>query len=292
MYNAAEYIQECIESVQNQTLNPYEIIVVDDGSTDMGRQIVEQFPSVKLISQPNSGVTAARRKGVEAAMGEWIYFMDADDTLPPTALELLAAGCSSHVDIVVGTRNKEKELSRDNFIGAILQNEIPLGPVNKLYRRILFDNINVLAIPREIVRGEDMLMLLRLANSTLRKVALVKCTEYNYRSHSGQVTKTFATNSGYESMFYNVLKLSLSETDRNIFLPLLIKTRITALCLIICRQKETLDYRVKQTDWFKELQGDMNRLSYKPTLWENLILHVANSGNIKWLFRLRRLFMR
>lgn len=292
MYNAGEYIQECLDSVQKQTLKPYEIIVVDDGSTDKGGQIVEQIPSVKLIAQANAGVTAARRRGVEAATGEWIYFMDADDTLPPMALEKLVAGCTTFTDMVVGTKDKECELSRAEFAGVVLKSEIWVAPFNKLYRRNLFDNTSVLEIPREIVRGEDMLMLLRLANSSLRKVVLLKCLEYNYRSHSGQVTKTFATNSEYETMFHYFLKQSLSQADQKQYLPLLIQSRINALSLIILRQKETHDYGVKQTAWFHELQEDMKKVSYKPNLWEYLFLHVATSNNINWILHARGLVMR
>ena len=91
LYNKEAYIQRALESVLSQTVAPLEIIVVDDGSTDKGIQVVESFkePLIHLIQQANSGVSAARNKGIEAAKGELIAFLDADDNWRPIFLETI-----------------------------------------------------------------------------------------------------------------------------------------------------------------------------------------------------------
>ena len=79
-YNAERYIQRAIESVLNQTYSPFEVIVIDDGSCDKTRSIVEQFgETVTCIHQENVGECQARNNGIQAANGDYIAFLDADD---------------------------------------------------------------------------------------------------------------------------------------------------------------------------------------------------------------------
>ena len=79
-YNASKFIYNCIESVLCQTFLPHEIIIIDDGSTDNIAEIVSFYPSVILLKQNNKGPSAARNLGMNRASGNWISFLDADDT--------------------------------------------------------------------------------------------------------------------------------------------------------------------------------------------------------------------
>lgn len=96
-YQAEKYLPAALESVLAQTEPPLEVIVVDDGSTDRTAEVVRGFGprGVKLLSQPHCGAAAARNRGVDAATGEWLAFLDADDLWPADRLarqlELLAA---------------------------------------------------------------------------------------------------------------------------------------------------------------------------------------------------------
>jgi len=91
LYNKASFIKRTLDSVLNQTYQPLEIIVVDDGSTDGGGEIVASLanPLVRLIRQDNAGVSAARNRGIQEARGEFIAFLDADDEWRPKYLETI-----------------------------------------------------------------------------------------------------------------------------------------------------------------------------------------------------------
>ena len=81
VFNGERFIKDAIKSVLSQSYRPLEIIVVDDGSTDKTAENIKEFPAVKYIFQDNQGVSATRNKGLEAAQGELITFLDHDDIL-------------------------------------------------------------------------------------------------------------------------------------------------------------------------------------------------------------------
>lgn len=100
LYNKGPYIARALNSVLAQTFQDFEVIVVDDGSTDDGAEVVRSFedPRIRLIQQENRGVSAARNRGIEAARAELVAFLDADD-------EWLAG----HLEVLMGLRSKHPE---------------------------------------------------------------------------------------------------------------------------------------------------------------------------------------
>src|SRR3984957_2684445 len=87
-YRASQTIARAVESALGQTVRPYEILVVDDGSPDDARIATKEFgSSVTLFHKPNGGAASARNLGIEQAQGEWIAFLDAEDYWEPGKLE-------------------------------------------------------------------------------------------------------------------------------------------------------------------------------------------------------------
>src|SRR3954453_22774254 len=86
VYNGAAYLPEAIGSALAQTVRPLEIVVVDDGSTDDSGRIAQQYELVRYVWQANAGISAARNRGIEAAQGDVLALLDADDVWLPDKL--------------------------------------------------------------------------------------------------------------------------------------------------------------------------------------------------------------
>lgn len=95
-YNAESFIGETLESVRVQTFSDYEVIVVDDGSTDRTAEIASGYDGVTVIGQSNRGEAGARNTGIRAARGKYVAFLDADDIWLPSKLEKQASHLVAH----------------------------------------------------------------------------------------------------------------------------------------------------------------------------------------------------
>ncbi|MDQ7085044.1 MAG: glycosyltransferase family A protein [Sulfurovum sp.] len=116
-YNAQKYIEEAIESVINQTYIHWELIIINDGSTDNTSSLIASFSDTRIISltQENQGVSHARNRGLDIAKGKYITFLDADDVLPRQSIEkrYLYLEQNKDIDIVDGIINvKNSTLDR------------------------------------------------------------------------------------------------------------------------------------------------------------------------------------
>lgn len=106
LFNKAAYIRRCLDSLVAQSHPHFEVLVVNDGSTDEGPQIVREFADerIRLIDQENQGVSAARNKGIRIAKEDWVAFLDADDEYAPDFLATVAEQVHGHpeADLVYG----------------------------------------------------------------------------------------------------------------------------------------------------------------------------------------------
>lgn len=106
-YNVAPYLEGCLKSLESQSFADWEAIFIDDGSSDGTNEILNQFPSrdlrVRVHRQSNAGVSTARNVGLDVAQGEYILFLDADDTFVPWAMETLVGviDCAHSPDVIM-----------------------------------------------------------------------------------------------------------------------------------------------------------------------------------------------
>lgn len=127
-YNRAHYLCETINSILNQRFQNFELIIIDDGSTDETRQVVAAYgPRVRLISQENRGPSAARNLGVRHANGDWISIQDSDDLCLPNHLETLFeyVRCHSESAMVFGN---------GIYLGGAVHGRQTIIPAAKSYR--------------------------------------------------------------------------------------------------------------------------------------------------------------
>lgn len=146
VYNCEKYLDECIKSLLCQTYKDIEIILVDDGSTDMSSQICDGYVGfdsrVKVIHQPNSGVSAARNAGISMSSGDFITFVDADDYIADTYCEMLFSQVEEETDLVIGRTiafNNGGEID-DGYKGKSVEIFKTQTDKNNLYRAIFIDN--------------------------------------------------------------------------------------------------------------------------------------------------------
>ena len=107
VYNVKPFLRTCAESVFAQTFRNLEILFIDDGSTDGSGEICDELavqdPRVRVIHQPNGGLSDARNTGIEACTGKWVYFLDSDDAISPVTIAHLWTACiKTRADVAVG----------------------------------------------------------------------------------------------------------------------------------------------------------------------------------------------
>lgn len=219
VYNAENYIEECIRSVTAQTYTDWELILVDDGSTDQSGAIcdkaAEEDGRIMVVHQKNAGVTRARANGVFLSTGEYIYFLDADDTIENDTLEHMVSLFADDIDLVMSDSEKEMFIDKVEYAEGLL-NHCFWFACMKLYRCSLFDEY-VFATPRYFRTGEDFLMQLRTLKNMRGRVLCDTARKYHYREVATSVSRTFVPTMEYEiSMMQqvNAIVASLPFSER------------------------------------------------------------------------------
>lgn len=162
VYNTEGFLQKCLDSLTNQTLEDIEIICVNDGSTDNSLKILQEYATkdkrIKIINQENKKQGAARNAGMKIATGEYIGFVDSDDWIDLDFYEKLYNAATGHnFDIALGTNirvkknvNKKRLNITDEKEYKTVQEKFDVNiqwknpcPTNKIYRRELFSKHNI-----------------------------------------------------------------------------------------------------------------------------------------------------
>lgn len=204
-YNVEKYIKTCLDSLVSQTYPNFEIIVINDGSTDQTEEVLKDYQSnhkIRVYSQKNSGISAARNQGIKLANGELICFIDSDDSVKSDFLEKLALPLLDDpiVDITVCSYQEKFEKSIINHVlknqkitgyqatkdFLIKQQDFNILIWNKLYRKSLFTDYHIEYPVGRI--HEDNLTTYKLFFHA-QKIAYIPDELYIYQRTHSEITK-------------------------------------------------------------------------------------------------------
>lgn len=203
VYNAEKYLRRCIDSVIAQTYEDWELIVVDDGSTDNSWAILSEYVKkdsrINIVHQDNAGAGLARNKGLEYASGEYTVFIDADDYIEPNYFELLTRYNQDIVFIDAYRRNQEgvidtiekmssnKGKNKEDIIRSQMTGKTPWGGWRKAVKTSLLKKHDIKYTEHKV--GEEAVFSFMLLHYTTT-IGFIETPVYNYEVHSGSLSQS------------------------------------------------------------------------------------------------------
>lgn len=306
VYNGEKYIKECIVSLLRQTYPNIEIILVNDGSTDHSLEICDEYARrdkrIVVISQENRGVTVARRTGVSVATGEYIYFVDCDDWIDDTAVEMLMMeAVDLQADIVVSDHIRED--GDGNYVkeGGVLEEGLyDMARRDELHQRMFYLGIeggwgiwptlwaklfrkeliaeSLNRVDTQIFYGEDTACVF-FACLKAQKLLVSKHVGYHYRIYS-TISMSVKKN---KNLFNNMLSLHeyLYEmfSEQKNSKQLLEQLRYYMVSLMDHAGKLLFDipYHLQQGEWMKR-DVEIWRQKYLDLMEKN------SFEEVRWIF--------
>lgn len=206
IYNAETYLRKCFDSIKQQTFSDYEVIAINDGSTDQSGDICDQYASMdkrfKVIHKKNEGVSIARNLGINEARGEYITFIDSDDWVEVDYLQVMTNAISFNCDLVVSgiinefpdgtisllsTHAAQFSSTNASQLHDLIKSRLYFGPCNKLYKTAVIKHNNI-TFPIDISYGEDRIFNYNYIKS-VANICQLDYSGYHYiKQDSGTLT--------------------------------------------------------------------------------------------------------
>lgn len=204
VYNVSRDLAECISSIRRQTYQDWQLVLVDDGSTDSSGIICDEFSAqdarIKVIHIPNGGVSNARNVGMANATGTWITFVDGDDwisddfiekltqpVLQDPELDFVHCGCENYVEGKGFSVNQKYEHFASTDPTVLLQRFRGLV-VSKLFKKSILEEYGII-FDRQVKLGEDYIFALDYMLH-VKKYSFIPLTGYYYRFRESSVSHT------------------------------------------------------------------------------------------------------
>lgn len=206
VYNVEDYLERCVKSVLAQDYNDYELILVDDGSTDSSGQMCDEFVStdsrIKVFHKKNGGLSDARNYGIKVSLGDYLTFIDSDDYIGPQYLSILIGMMNDDMDITVikmkttncnsyelvdSGDNRECFQSKSAFCEMLKGTLFGVSACGKLFRRVLFNNY---IFPKGLL-FEDA-RLIPYIFMQVKNIGYSSSAQYYYFQRSGSIIHNVA----------------------------------------------------------------------------------------------------
>lgn len=315
VYNSELFMITCIESLMNQTLKECEYIFVNDGSTDNTRTILESYksnnPKIKVLHQKNQGVSMARNSGIALAEGEFIGFVDSDDTIEPDMFErLYGAAIQFNCDVVVSNFENETgkhrgitsysfpnntRLDRDFISKQVLPYFLKADDLNtvctKLYKAAVLREAKVV-FPEKVALGEDGYFNIHFL-SVADSMVYLNYTGYLYKERAGSATRNIGEKD-YFKRAVEVYESTLPDVYRNridpVMIPSLKAVRLINTILSIIHIYFTPSSEVGFRARYRYIRKAISHRYVRESLAEYYRTEYTKQGRYqKWLVELIRL---
>lgn len=284
-YNIEKYIGRCLDSVLSQIYENLEIIIVDDGSSDGTGKILDDYEKrdsrIKVIHKENGGVSSARNKGLDMAVGDYIGFVDGDDIIAPEMYETLVklleeedadiAHCGyqmvfpDRVDYYYNTGKRKVQTTKEGLKDLLLGEIIEPGLVNKLYKKSVIKNHR---LDETVKINEDLLMNYQVFKDS-KKSVYYDITPYSYMIRKSSATGSNTLSIKREDSLRVLKQIEDDCTDEE--LKAIAYRRYIYLLMVICRDsvedKKYGEYQKKQR---KQLKREIQKPLFKTSIPKKL----------------------
>lgn len=295
IFNAENHLDECIQSIKNQTYNNLEILLVNDGSTDNSLEICYQYAlkdnRIKVINKPNGGVSTARNWGLDASNGNFIGFVDSDDTIRFNMYEELINSISEEDDAAILILNSMKNselktnkvtcISGEEGLKRILKLQLPTSQWAYLYRS---STLGDLRNEEDIHFFEDFLFNVKFILQA-RNLRLYKKDLYNYRvniksiNHQQINSKKLSCLKIYERLSPNLnMDNKLIKNDAQYFRSHFLISMILSLSKTNNLNKEKMkSYMKKLHESAVDMVRDISSSNQVPFIYKLIIFLLSKS---------------
>lgn len=287
IYNAEKYLDSCIQSVLRQTYTNWELILIDDGSTDKSGRIAEEYgfadERITVFHQKNLGVSLARNQGIDEATGNYVVFLDADDELIEDCLaKTVNIAEETNADVVAGRSCENQELFQDRIIwtGAeALENSLKdhlftYSACAKLIRR---EFIGKTRFTPDIRINEDSYFVFQLLCKQ-NVFVLTNDVIYFYRANSESSSRTVFSEKYFDILKVSDLKYKKIEEQfpqmHDLAKNMLLKARMNVLRILAVRTRdEYRDVEKKLLEYILDNKEDYIPSSKECNQWMFILSH-------------------